>query len=163
MATWLKLNADLLHKPDFAVLCSRLDFSEGEALIALFKTAAWFETHGHYGKVPGTVGMIDQVTRVSGLGEQLVETGWLETLNGSLVLKGFSAPCATRKSLGAKVRAEVLSVGECAACGSPDELVIDHIIPVARGGSCEQSNLQALCAPCNRQKGKKLPEEWRTN
>jgi 5-methylcytosine-specific restriction endonuclease McrA len=45
--------------------------------------------------------------------------------------------------------------GECCAnCGSVDKLVIDHIIPIARGGISALENLQLLCAVCNRIKGK---------
>ena len=35
-------------------------------------------------------------------------------------------------------------------------LEVDHIIPVARGGKTEESNLQTLCWKCNRSKGTKL-------
>ncbi len=54
------------------------------------------------------------------------------------------------------VRQKVLSSGKCAFCGSPERLQVDHIIPVARGGSSNPSNLQPLCAPCNQSKGAKL-------
>lgn len=40
----------------------------------------------------------------------------------------------------------------CLKCGSSDDLTIDHIIPVARGGSGEFSNLQCLCRSCNSKK-----------
>ena len=43
---------------------------------------------------------------------------------------------------------------ECAHCGSTDNLQVDHIIPVARGGKTEKSNLQVLCKLCNCSKGK---------
>ncbi len=45
----------------------------------------------------------------------------------------------------------------CANCGvAADEarLVIDHVLPIARGGLSEFANLQLLCAECNRIKGK---------
>lgn len=45
--------------------------------------------------------------------------------------------------------------GRCEACGvSADERAIDvdHIIPKNKGGSDDESNLQALCYKCNRQK-----------
>ena len=38
----------------------------------------------------------------------------------------------------------------CKAAGVP--LEVDHIVPVARGGSDALDNLQALCIPCNRGK-----------
>jgi hypothetical protein len=160
---WIKIRADILDSPQFAAISRNLSINPGELLIALTRTASWFERHGTYGKIEADLSVVDMAVGVDGISGELVRTGWLVSNAGVLSLKSFCAPSATRKSLGLKVRAEVLSVGACAACGSADELVIDHIIPVARGGSCEQSNLQALCAPCNRQKGKKLPEEWRMN
>ena len=45
--------------------------------------------------------------------------------------------------------------GECCAnCGSCDALVLDHILPIAKGGRSTVANLQLLCAECNRVKGK---------
>jgi len=37
----------------------------------------------------------------------------------------------------------------CRQCGSSDNLTLDHIIPVYRGGTDEDSNLQTLCLSCN--------------
>ena len=37
---------------------------------------------------------------------------------------------------------------------------IDHIIPLARGGSDDVSNLCASCRICNARKGDKMPDEW---
>ena len=47
---------------------------------------------------------------------------------------------------------------KCVRCGrSPEEdgvkLEVDHIIPIAKGGKTEESNLQTLCRDCNRGKG----------
>lgn len=52
------------------------------------------------------------------------------------------------------VRARVLArtEGHCAACGSAENIEIDHIVPISRGGTGDDSNLQALCRKCNRKK-----------
>ena len=42
----------------------------------------------------------------------------------------------------------------CANCGERDKLVIDHIMPIAKGGLSERGNLQLLCSSCNGIKGK---------
>ena len=42
----------------------------------------------------------------------------------------------------------------CANCGGLDKLVLDHIVPIAKGGQSRYDNLQLLCAECNRIKGK---------
>ena len=46
----------------------------------------------------------------------------------------------------------------CQICGGEPE-VVDHIIPIARGGGHVLSNLQMLCAKCNGSKGAKMPSE----
>lgn len=49
----------------------------------------------------------------------------------------------------------------CQNCGSKANLSIDHIIPLARGGSHTIGNLMTLCKSCNSSKGKKLLVEWK--
>lgn len=50
----------------------------------------------------------------------------------------------------------------CVAC--PTNIAtcycVDHVIPLARGGTHWPSNLQLLCGPCNRSKGTKTMAEW---
>ena len=41
----------------------------------------------------------------------------------------------------------------CAWRYTMEELEIDHMVPVDRGGSNEESNLQLLCRSCNKRKG----------
>lgn len=31
--------------------------------------------------------------------------------------------------------------------------VVDHIVPLARGGTCEESNYRVICRSCNAKKG----------
>lgn len=42
--------------------------------------------------------------------------------------------------------------GRCTECGAHDYLEFDHIIPVAKGGSHSDSNVQLLCRRCNLKK-----------
>ncbi len=42
----------------------------------------------------------------------------------------------------------------CANCDGESQLVLDHILPIAKGGLSQLDNLQLLCAECNRLKGK---------
>ena len=64
------------------------------------------------------------------------------------------------------VRKRVMSRQQwrCMYCGGrrkTQNFEIDHIHPVSRGGSNEESNLQALCGPCNARKGAATDEEFR--
>ena len=42
--------------------------------------------------------------------------------------------------------------GKCAKCGSRKNLEYDHIIPVSKGGSNTERNIELLCEECNRKK-----------
>lgn len=46
--------------------------------------------------------------------------------------------------------------GRCLRCGATTELEVDHIVPVAHGGSNADENLQTLCRRCNREKSHHL-------
>ncbi|MDD4390234.1 MAG: HNH endonuclease [Eubacteriales bacterium] len=48
----------------------------------------------------------------------------------------------------------------CAICGKIGKMVIDHIIPLSRGGGQSIDNLQPLCHSCNVKKRNKTMEEF---
>jgi hypothetical protein len=49
----------------------------------------------------------------------------------------------------------------CRYCGdSPERMCADHVIPLSRGGSNDESNLVACCLPCNSSKSDRLLDEW---
>jgi len=53
---------------------------------------------------------------------------------------------------------------QCQSCGKTTletNLTIDHIIPLARGGQNDISNLQTLCFTCNQRKTDKLDFRFR--
>lgn len=49
--------------------------------------------------------------------------------------------------------------GSCAICKDVfDDLTLDHILPIALGGTNWLGNLQLVCEPCNQRKGCKLED-----
>lgn len=58
-------------------------------------------------------------------------------------------------------RETVLSAGACRYCGyRSGGLVIDHVVPLCRGGTNALDNLAPACRRCNTEKGTLLVEEW---
>ena len=55
------------------------------------------------------------------------------------------------------------SSGLCYYCNTkfpPKALTMDHVIPIARGGKTEKSNVVPCCKECNTKKKQLLPTEW---
>jgi hypothetical protein len=54
-----------------------------------------------------------------------------------------------------KVRIKVFrrDRGRCRYCGGQDNLAVDHVVPVALGGSNRMRNLVVCCEGCNSRKG----------
>lgn len=73
-------------------------------------------------------------------------TAWEDHANSELRPRG---------GISGQLRYRVLlkSKHQCAHCGIAEGLQVDHIVPVARGGTNEIENLQMLCGLCNRRKG----------
>ncbi|MDR0932902.1 MAG: HNH endonuclease [Victivallales bacterium] len=56
----------------------------------------------------------------------------------------------------------LLQRGVCHYCGktfTPEELTLDHIVPVSRGGKSTRGNLVAACRACNQAKKFLTPAE----
>lgn len=53
--------------------------------------------------------------------------------------------------------------GVCHWCGAtfaPEELSMDHIVPIIRGGKSTRGNVVPACKECNNRKKYLLPVEW---
>ncbi len=57
---------------------------------------------------------------------------------------------------------EQLARGVCHYCGKtfpPEELTMDHVVPIARGGKSVKGNLAPCCKSCNNEKKYLTPAE----
>lgn len=45
----------------------------------------------------------------------------------------------------------------CRRCGGADDLQLDHVNPISKGGTNDPDNLQLLCASCNLRKSARAP------
>lgn len=55
----------------------------------------------------------------------------------------------------------VLAEGKCRACGTTQDLTIDHIMPRSLGGTNNRYNLQCLCRRCNIKKANRYKEYFK--
>lgn len=65
-----------------------------------------------------------------------------------------------RPSIPPSVRKRVLSVGQCEYCGADENLTVDHIYPLSKGGAHSEENFQCLCWSCNRAKYDYTEDEY---
>lgn len=69
--------------------------------------------------------------------------------------------CSTENYTLKEIRDLRTKIGHsCAYCRSKVPLLIDHIIPLAKGGSNGIRNIQFLCAPCNLSKSARDPIDF---
>lgn len=144
----------------------------GTANLTLEQEAAYLRIvnaiHHHCGPVPDNDRMLAGMFRCStrkarALVIALVGAGKLTVRDGALVATLRVAP-AERLTLPLALRQAVLQRDgkRCIYCGDtegPHE--IDHIHPVALGGSDDIDNLACACRACNRSKGARTPAQWR--
>lgn len=66
-----------------------------------------------------------------------------------------SVPCTRRNLL-------LRDNAECQYCGkqvTTENYTMEHVLPVSRGGKTEWSNVVVACAPCNKEKDNRTPEQ----
>jgi 5-methylcytosine-specific restriction endonuclease McrA len=54
-----------------------------------------------------------------------------------------------------------LSQGPCFYCGSTQQITVDHVVAISRGGTDSIGNLVSACKSCNSQKRQLTIMEWR--
>ncbi|WP_216911861.1 HNH endonuclease [Nocardia noduli] len=81
----------------------------------------------------------------------------------ALVGRHLRAVVKERPPISAKLRHDVLGRDgySCRYCGYDGPVLeIEHVVPIAKGGATNLSNLVAACGPCNRKKGTAV---WKPN
>lgn len=111
---------------------------------------AWVEGDGPLARLRGGFNV------ATGLQSQ-IEVHPIQALRGAARVNLFEIPLAcTRHRLMKRDRQR------CAYCGerfAERSLTAEHILPTSRGGAWSWMNLVSACAPCNRRKAARTPEE----
>lgn len=175
-------DADLRHYPDMPLEVRRLRDSgiakcrDAEAFrcAILLTCAAWCRRPA--GSLPADN---ERLRVLAGLGRDqrtwskvrdFALEEWVRHSDGRLYHPAVTAAVLTvlkyRRQLSKATRRAIYERdgGRCAYCKTPISLsdaAIDHVFPLARGGSSEGHNLALACRPCNSSKHARTPEEWR--
>lgn len=95
----------------------------------------------------------------------LFQVGYLKRIGRYVVIEGFAAAEVgrIRASARAEFQQEVFERDgyRCRYCGTDNDLTLDHVVPIIRGGQNSAENLATACRPCNSSKGDRTPAEWR--
>lgn len=84
---------------------------------------------------------------------ELLAARFIERVDATAPAEDTRADWASRY-IKPEVRKRVIAStnGRCALCGDTEHLEVDHIIPISKGGTGDEANLQPLCRRCNRRK-----------
>lgn len=158
---WIKLHTDLLNSPDWHYLSP----AAAKTLIEI-----WLLSSEYGGCLPEMVEVSFRLRQpadsLNSAIKELIDAGFIVDDGKDATDKPTSAEIASENGYGLRQisqsdREHVLARdGRCVNCSSIENLEVDHVIPVSKGGNSDISNLQILCRRCNREKGSKFsPEE----
>lgn len=73
---------------------------------------------------------------------------------GKELCRGCDKTCVNvKKTTFAKAKFYIIERdGRCLRCGKIEGLTIDHVVPLSKGGTNDDDNLQTLCNECNQWK-----------
>lgn len=152
---WVKMRSGLDADLEVHHIARKCGISTDQVVARLYRVAWWFAHYGEYGVLSIKPTLIDSYLETHGFAETLIEVDWLRVVNGKCILRWFTNVSAKRKAIGKKLRSQVLSSGKCNLCGSRENLQVDHVVPVSKGGQTVPENPQPLCRACNIRKGAK--------
>lgn len=174
MARKIKVNKHLHELPS-------IDEIGGIACVDIYQTIGimlhlWglADSESRDGIMAGSCETIDEIPGIHGFGQALLDVGWIEAdsdrvwfANRDLMCNPQSnhlwksIPKDQRRPIPTHIRKEIAPPGtQCVVCGSTKRIQIDHIVPVARGGTDNIKNLQPLCKKCNLSKITKTIDEF---
>lgn len=149
---WIKLYNELLENYDFGALP---DAAKGQ-MIGIWLLASRTENRIPFDSqwVSSKINATDPVDL-----ELLMSEGFLVPFEED-VARGKSEGWSSRY-VSKEIRAAIFDRDkhQCVHCQETQNLELDHIIPISRGGSGVPENLQVLCRSCNRRKRNKKPSE----
>lgn len=142
---WIKLHRELLSSEHWVMG----DDSQRLLLVVIMLLAA-----RHNNRVPANPLYIKRTANL----EHDPDIGWLIEI-GFCELSEDAEQVATQDKWPSRyvhpdVRAAVFERDgqKCTECDSVENLELDHIVPISKGGTGENNNLQVLCRICNRRK-----------
>lgn len=162
---WFRMDVHWYQDPAIEELGERFGHLALSTMVVLVSVA---RERGPLGTVKATPSALASILRVAPetiteIVEHGIELGLLRELRDhsthSTVHVEVRFSSESRRAIPLSQRERILAKGNglCGICGSPirpyDEVHIDHIVPVARGGSDDDSNLQPAHGSCNRSKG----------
>jgi len=89
-------------------------------------------------------------------------TNWETRVPAVIMLKSFMHK--TRNPRFSKTNLYLRDMYECGYCGKrhpKNDLTMDHVMPISKGGKTNWTNTMTACKPCNWRKSDKVGPDWR--
>jgi hypothetical protein len=133
---WIKFDHTTLNKPEVFLIKKKLSLNKAETIGYLVILWTWFDQISEGGETIGDLEIVDELTTL-GFAETLVSIGWLEEIEGKLIIPNFdnhNGQTAKARAMDAKRKSDLRRTKSGLDKRREEKIRNNNILPNKPGG-----------------------------